>query len=381
MFECTYCDLTFETKSLWCAHQKTKKCTVHRNIGFVCRKCFQTIKGYDNVVKHTSECEENIKDDLSMITSLLKSLSTTLTFDIVYNERNNEGVINFKKVCNYTHPTKLECGISVPLKMYLFTKTLNKYTDLQLLGSHHLYISDIGNKIVRLSDAFQFMSVKYGFIELLNIIFLQSKVQSCFMCKDGTTYILGKVQCQNADNQKWFGDTFNLKEGESVVKCVWYRDPDLKQFFNYLKPLLKDILNLYLQLGNWCCKQKKIKLCSKSSQRYISDKDMSASGKIISEVMAEYNFTNLIDNIQKLEDYNTFYTTFTSLLKNSESKGLIMYTNIQHVFKDDLLPSPTGFEEFSLMCMNNPEYSGKNYDYLMDYILPQSEKLIFRSKE
>ncbi|ADO00368.1 hypothetical protein WIV_gp025 [Wiseana iridescent virus] len=373
MFECTYCDLTFETKSLWCAHQKTKKCTVHRNIGFVCRKCFLSIKGYDNALKHTLECNENIEDDLSMITSLLKSLSTTLTFNIVYNE-NNEGVINFKKVCNYTHPTKLECGVSVPLKMFLFTKTLNRYTDPQLLGSHHSYISDINSKIVRISDTFQFMSVKYGFVELLNISFLQSKVQSCFTIKDGTTYILGKVQCQNTDNQKWFGDTFNLKEKETIVKCIWYRDPDLKQFFVCLKPLLKDILNLYLQLGNWCCKQKKIKLYTKSSSENISQKY-----KIISEVMAESNFTNLIDNIQKLEDYNTFYTTFTSLLKNLPP--LQVYTNIQHVFKDDLLPSPTGFEEFSLMCMNNPEYSGKNYDCLMDYILPQSEKLIFRSKE
>jgi hypothetical protein len=33
------------------------------------------------------------------------------------------------------------------------------------------------------------------------------------------------------------------------------------------------------------------------------------------------------------------------------------------------------------MTLNNPEYVGGNYYYLMDYILPESEKAIFRSKE
>jgi hypothetical protein len=59
MFKCTYCDLNYNDKKSLVTHQKTKKCTTHRNIGFICQKCFASIKGYDNILKHVSECSEN----------------------------------------------------------------------------------------------------------------------------------------------------------------------------------------------------------------------------------------------------------------------------------------------------------------------------------
>lgn len=368
MYKCEYCNLPFQEKKQLITHQKTKKCTVHRNIGFFCQKCFISIKGYDNILKHVSDCEV-IADEVTSLTTLVTSLFSN-RFDIKIDE--NKGIIEFKKVYNYTHPIKLEYGVNIPLKTYLFKKNLIKYSDDQLLGSHHYYLNDIHNKISRVSEGFQFLSVKYNFEEFLTHVWLKSNTQLSFYLKNENIYILGKIQCQNDKGQKWFGDTFNLKDNEKIIKCLWYQDNTLKQFFGCLKPLLKDILNLYLLLGNWSLKQKKIKL-------YKLNLEEPSNYKIIEDTMNEYGFFNLIENIKKLESFDTFSTTFKKLLKLNLQTQL--YTNIQNVFKDELLPSQFANEEVSLMCMNNPEFSGNNYDYLMDYILPQSEKLIFRSKE
>ena len=75
---------------------------------------------------------------------------------------------------------------------------------------------------------------------------------------------------------------------------------------------------------------------------------------------------------------------------------VVLHSNIKHVFKDELLPSSYGEslawprgpkvshsminEEFSLMNMNDLDLTG-NYYCLMYYILPDSEKNIFLSKE
>jgi hypothetical protein len=184
-------------------------------------------------------------------------------------------------------------------------------------------------------------------------------------------YILGKIQCQNDDQQKWFGDTFILKEsGEKIVKCVWYKDPQLKHFFSSLTPLIKDLLNLYLKLGNWALKQKKIRF--KQTTDEFQPKD-----RILADLMVEYNLLNLVENLQKLSSYETFYPIFKNLL-DQKLKGSNLHSNIEHVFKDEIQPSD---ETTSLMTMSDPELTTGNYHYLMDYILPQSEKTIFRSKE
>lgn len=369
MYECTYCDLTFETKGGLSTHQKTKKCILHQTIGFFCKKCFKTIKGYDNTLKHTSECCENVSSDLGMITALINQLSVKYNVNLTLDDENN-GTIKFEKAYTYVHPKKIEYGLNIPQKPFLFYKTLTKHTDDQILGSHHHYLNDIYNKISRLDEPFQFLSVKYGFEDLINNVFFNNGPHvPCFTIKEGIVHVLGKVQCENKEGQKWFGDTFNLKDDEKIVKCVWYADPELKQFYACLKPLLKDLLNCYLNLVGWALKQKKIK--------FKETTDLESKYKIISDIVVEYKFINLIDNIKKLDSYETFYSTFKKYLKNNDSK---LHSNISHVFKDDLLPSSIVNEEYSLMIMSDPKFIGGNYHYLIDYILPESEKNIFRSK-
>lgn len=372
MYTCNYCDFIFEEKKSLTIHQKTKKCIVHRDIGFVCQKCFKDIKGYDNTLKHVSECKENIDSDLGLLTSIINQLSTRFEINLNLENDNNNGTISFKKLNNYNHPKKLDDGASIPQKTYLFQKVLNKCNDEQILGSHNHYLNDVFSKIARLDESFRLLSVKYGFEDLLKIVWLQTDM-SCFQLKDGNIYVLGKVQCQNNDGQKWFGDTFNLKNDEKIIKCIWYKDPQLKQFYSCLKPLLKDILNLYFELGGWVLKQKKIK--------FKESTDLESKYKIINDLMVEYNFTNLINNVKKLDSYDIFFQTFEPMLIKMVNKNHMLYSNIVHVFKDELLPSIMIDEEYSLMTMNNPKFMNGNYYYLMDYILSDAEKIIFRSKE
>ena len=294
MFECTYCNLIFDEKKLLVTHQKTKKCTIHRNIGFVCQKCFKYIKGYANILQHVADCQENLTEE-GLVVALVNQLSSNYEVSLQFKD-NNSGTINFNRIHNYIHPNVLTCGINVPQKPSMFQKALNKHVDGQIMGSHGHYLNDVFHKIYRLSDAFQFMSVKYDFETLLDVVWFDTTVP-CFHVKDNEIYVLGKVQCQNENNQKWYGDTFILKDGEKIVKCMWYKDADLKRFFVTLKVLLKDLLNLYLNLGNWALKHKKIK---------VSKQDLTNVGRLISETMREYNFENLVDNIKKLNSYETF---------------------------------------------------------------------------
>ncbi len=372
MFKCTYCDLTFNDKKLYVSHQKTKKCTIHRNIGFTCQKCFNSIKGYENVLNHVSQCKERV-NNCDMIKALINQLSSHYKVNLIYNNDKNEGTIDFKLINNYNHPDKLECGLNIPSRLYLVQKYISKYTDEEIIGSHNLYINDIQHKILRLTDTFQFMSIKYDFTNLLKILWVETNIP-CFQIINDTIYVLGKVQCQNNANQKWFGDTFILDKEEKIVKCIWYKDPYLKQFHSCLTILLKDLLNLYLTIGNWILKRKKIK--------FKNINDFNTRDKLISDIMEEYLYSNLINNIKQLNSYDCFYPIFKNLLdqKFGGSKP-IFYSNIQHVFKDEILHSSFANEELSLMNMNDPDLVGGNYTHLMDFILPESEKQIFRSKE
>ena len=169
MYNCTHCDLTFESKGNLATHQKTKKCLLHKDINFICKKCFKIIIGYDNTLKHTSECQENITTELGIITALVNQLSLKYKVDLTLEDDNN-GTISFKKMYNYIHPKKLEYGLNIPQRTYLFYKTLMKHTDDQIIGSHNHYLNDVYNKIARLNEPFQFLSVKYGFEDLMKII-------------------------------------------------------------------------------------------------------------------------------------------------------------------------------------------------------------------
>lgn len=368
MYECTFCNLSFDIKHSLVLHQKTKKCILHRHIDFRCTKCFQVIVGYDNILHHTTICQEEINSDLGMIQALMKQLSLKYEISLQMKDNQLEGTISFKRLYNYNHPKQLNCGITIPLKLNIFDK-LKLYTDEQILGSHNHYLNDIFNKISRLEEPFKFLSLKYNFEKFMNIIWLNTSM-SCLYFKDNSLYTLGKIQCQNSENKSWFGDTFNLKEDEKIIKCIWYKDPQMKYFYSYLKPLLKGLLNLYLDFCGKILKQKKIKL--------KATLDLKEKYKIISQIIDEFNLINLVQNIQILDCYKTFFLIFKNLLKNN---GFILHTNIEHVFKDKCLPYPLIFEEYSLMVMNDQKFTDENYKYLLDYILPDSEKNIFRTKQ
>lgn len=365
MFTCDYCDLVFEEKRLFVTHQRTKKCITHRSIGFTCQKCFKNIIGYDNTLKHVTTCEA-VEDELGMIVALMNQLRLRYKVNLTM-ENDFEGRIDFKKEFKYVHPTKLDNGVEVPQKPYLFNKYLNKYVDKQIMGGHNLYLNDVQHKILRLSDTFQLLGAKYGFEDFFNILWLETTTP-CFHLKDGEIFILGRIQCQNDKQQKWFGDTFILKENEKIIKCEWFKDPQLKYFFSSLTPLIKDLLNLYLKMGNWALKQKKIRF---NQTTVCGSKDST-----IAEVLAEFNLFNLVENIQRLSSHATFHLTLKKKIER-KLQGFNLHSNIEHFFEDESLPSN---EEISLMTMSDHELTG-NFFHLMDYILPQSEKNIFRSKK
>jgi hypothetical protein len=370
MFECTYCNLVYDEKKLLLAHQKTKRCTSHRHINFVCKKCFKLYSGYENILNHVENCQINCSEEESL-SLLTNQLCLKYLVEVKYNEP-DEGVIYFKKLNNYFHPNNLVSSISTPQKPYLFFKFLEKHAadDTKILGSHNLYLNDIHHKIFRLDDSFQLLCIKYNFNNLINLLWLDSSM-SCFQIHENNIYVLGQVQCEDESKRRWFGDTFILKNNEKIIKCIWYKDSLLKQFFSLLNPLLKDSLNLYLILCHWILKKKKITLKFNKDEAF-------KSYETISNIIEEYNLQNLVENIKKLNCYSTFFHSFNSLLYKREK--IAFHSNINHVFKDELLPSQLVNEEYSLMTMSDHELN-RNYFYLMDYILPETEKKIFRSKK
>jgi hypothetical protein len=371
MFECEYCDLFFEEKRLLVTHQKTKKCSVHRSIGFMCQKCFKSFKGYDTILNHVTECKVEIGSNEGLMMAVVNQLSDKFKTTITFNEDKTSGQITFSKEYNYTHPKNLVHGLNLPQKIYLFVK--NKKPDSKIIGSHGHYINDIYNSIIRLSEPFQFLCLKYNFAMVVDLLWLKVPTTQ-FYIKNDDIYVLGKVQCENEDKNKWYGDTFLLNENEKIVKCVWYKDPQLQQFFSNLYPILTDVLNLYLTLGYRSLKKDKIKLKTDLKTDTSSD-------QIIQDLMDKYNLTNVVNSIKILNSYETFYNIFKTNLYKKFEMDVLLHTNIDHVFKDELLPSNFFLEEFSLMNNRKPEYIGGNYDYLLHYILPDSEKKIFISKE
>lgn len=368
---CDYCNLVFENKKLLMLHQKTKKCVVHREIGFVCQKCFKYIKGYENTLSHVNECNENLTEE-GILRALINQLSLKYDVSLNLDDDTNSGVLTFKKLNNYIHPHNVMNGVNVPQKIHLFQKHLAKYTTDQIIGDYNLYINDLHHKIFRSIDIFQFLSVRYAFEDFLNLLWVKTTTPCISI--SGNIYLLGKVQCQNNEGKKWFGDTFLLKQGEQVVKCVWYQDNDLTQLFSCFRYILKDLLNLYLSLGNWALKQEKIKLKGKT--------DLKTKLGTIADVIIKHNLKNLVDTIQILNSYETFSTLVKKILM---SQSTILHSNIDHIFKDDMTLPPIIDEDLLLMNMGNPNLirstvNGNCY-HLMHYILSDSERKIFLSKE
>ncbi|AHL67575.1 hypothetical protein DH26_gp082 [Chloriridovirus anopheles1] len=130
--------------------------------------------------------------------------------------------------------------------------------------------------------------------------------------------------------------------------------------------MVKDLLNLYLDLGNQVLRKEKI--------TFKTVKKEEDTVEIIKNVMAKYNLSLLVENIRNLSDYIIFRESFESRIITSSR-----FDNIKYVFKDELLPVKLN-EEYSLMNMSTFELT-KNFHFLMHYILPDSEKAIYLSKE
>lgn len=367
MFECTYCDLTFNEKKLFSAHQKTKRCLNHRYLGFTCKKCLKSITGYDNALNHTTNCDEpESTQPTDKLIKVINQLAEHFKMTINFENGLDEGTITFQKTVVYKHPSILTHGIPIAAKPTLFYKTLEKLSidnADSIIGSHNLYLNDMHHKILRLNDSFQHLGAKCNFEELCKILWLNSPT-SCFQLYENRVYILDKVQCQNQNGQKWYGDTFTLTPGETIVKCVWHADPYLKQFYKKLSVLIKDLLNLYLVLGNWCLKKKKIKIVS-----------LDECDAVLSDVMEEFHNTNLVTNLKLFSLYESFFPRFKQLLVKWLRPN--KYSNIEYIYKDEAIPF---FEDISLMELVDPSLTGGNYYYLMYYILPDYEKPIFLSK-
>jgi hypothetical protein len=353
MPDCGYCDLDFDNETVLALHRKTKKCRIHRNIAFTCRTCLTPVLGYENTLRHVAACETKKDATIDSVVELVNrmNLGYNLTVD-------SSGTLLYDKVNDYLHPLNLHCGATVPQKPYLIAKALAKHDVKDVLGCHNLYMNDMFNKILRLTDTYQLMCLKYDFETSMTMLW-SSSTYPTIIRRDDSFYILGKVQAQNTNgDKKWYGET--------VVKFVWFKDPRLAEFFKCMRPLLGDILNLFLRMADWALKKNKIKL--------KGDKDHEP---IIAKTMEEFNLTNLIDNIKKLNCYDTFYSTVAKILAKEEPAAL--HTNVQHVFKDESA-EPFCIVEESLMNMKVPNEISGNMHHLVLYVLPENEKPIFKAK-
>lgn len=369
MLECQYCNLSFTEKKLLAAHQKTKKCTTHRFVYFQCRNCFISISGYDNAMAHQTLCQSTEPDANKLIAAFIEQMKQ-FKFDIKYNhnQENAEGQITFKKTNNYQHPTNLESGLVCPQKFSLYQKTYQHSDDL-ILGSNNLYLNDIFFKILRISDASQLLACKYDWSVFIDTMFFDSPF-SVFNLKEDSIFVLGKIQCENQNGDKWYSDTFELKKDEKLVKLFWYRDSDLRQTFTNFGILVKDLLNLYLELGNQLLKKEKI------SFKKIKEEDTTER---IKNVFCKYNLSLLVQNIQKMGDYDIFRETFMNKIKQQQQQVSTPFDNLKYTFKEEVLPAKLN-EAYSLMNMSNIELKN-NFHYLMYYILPDNEKQMFVHKQ
>ncbi|AHL67576.1 hypothetical protein DH26_gp083 [Chloriridovirus anopheles1] len=225
MFECHHCNLFFKEKKLLAAHQKTKKCTMHRDINFQCKKCFVFISGYDNIMAHQCNEQTDIGDSSAkLINSLIEQLKK-FDFDIDFkiNDSFTNGHIIFKKMNNYQHPTQIDHGLTCPQKLSLYQKIGTK-EDNVILGGNNLYLNNIFFKILHISDSFQILASKYPWNTFVDILWFNSPPFSIFSRERSedkeNIYVLGKVQSEDKLGQKWYSDTFDLKEGENVHKLV-----------------------------------------------------------------------------------------------------------------------------------------------------------------
>jgi hypothetical protein len=317
------------------------------------------------------DCKVQVKDrvDLNFIVDLLKTLKYKTTLEISQTITGVAGTITFEKLNEYVHPYDLNDQDHTTHKREdarSYLKASTQRTENELTGRHLMYLNDVGSESVRISESFKAMSIKTDFIGLMRAFWFDSANSPIFN-NDYGTYVLGRVQCQNSDGRKWYGDTRTLKPFEKVVKCVWYRDDNFYKFYTYMQPLITDVFNVYLLMGNWALKKKK-----------ISFKVDSHSDQIIKNILEEFGLTNLANNLRCLATREIFLDKLRDLPKTTRK----LYTNMRHVFEDAAQgEEDQDYENMSLMNLREHHElsSGNNY-HLILYVLPPEEKLLFASK-
>jgi hypothetical protein len=387
LYICEYCDLSFAERKLLLSHQKTKKCTLHRNLLFKCRKCLVEITGYANGLAHAETCDVFGEVNLQRFVSALKAQANQSGFDVEETAQefravpNPSGigrclpggqtvgsvVLRIKARNIYTHPEGIACkvGITVPQKLYLIKKLIAKPLDvIRASVPPKGYFNDVFSQILNQSELAQILALKLSREE-----FSQSWLNSAYpslIKKQGEFYALSKVQCKDELGRKWFGDTSLLSDKEHVHRLVWAKDVLLRQTFCNFYPILKDLVNLYLILGKQALKKEKIKT-----------KEVQEAGLI--DVLSAHGLTNLVENIQMLSNYDLFFSHW----EKNVASSVETYDNVEQVFSEENLPAKFGdhFNYCSLMNLSDQELTDNAYYHLMHHVLPESEKPIFAKKD
>lgn len=377
MHRCDYCDMYFSSRKLLLAHQKTKKCAVHRHISFTCDKCFASMKGYENILNHASTCTVQTSPEDALIESLKSTLNV---FGCVIQDGylfdGVSGCVKFDRHFVYEHVDTLSSD-ELPTTMVGCLKKLEKYSsgDLGTLSSRVL--NDVRSKVLRVSNLFCLESIRSNFCRLMTSFWLSTFNASIRKVND-TIHVLDRVQCRNAgDGRKWYGDTATMKSGEgTVVKCVWRRDPDFKKFYGYLKPLIVDMFDMYMKLGARALKRKGV------SSKSLRADDFDSSTKLIADVIKESGLANLADNLTTLGSYERFRDRMSRMTFDADRT---VYSNVENVFEKSVAPSSQfdHCEICSLMDLrDHHDLVANRIDYHLVYaVLPAEERAQFVSKE
>lgn len=391
MHKCDYCELDFASKKLLQCHQKTKKCTVHRRVRFTCEKCFASFKGYENLLNHINKCDVVLSADEALAAALKETLRV---FGRVPSNNTdlNTGILKFEKPNLYTHLKPVEEEEDEPLlaapTISGYAKILKNYSTKQLADPGNLTLNDCRSKALRISDRFQIESVRSDFQTLMKAFWL-STPNAAVRKIDGVVHVLDRVQCQNSSTgRKWTGDTGTTRPEETVIKCVWRKDPEFKKFYAYLRPLVMDVFNLYMSMGAQALKKKRV--------YFKGGEDPKTASRTIASAMDNLNLKHLVDNLKILGDYDVFRECMKrATMVDPHHTRDALYTNIEHVFEEaGAKSSPAAYRSqrwsqpddvdqfYSLMTMReHHDLLHDRVDYLLVYhVLADDERLLFLSK-
>lgn len=364
MFICEYCDISFVDRKLLLSHQKTKKCTVHRNLLFKCRKCLVEVTGYSNGLAHAETCDVLGEVDLPRFVSAVKARAVQSGFSVEETAGESGSVVLRIGVRNvYRHPqvTARKVGIAVPQKLYLVKKLMAKHLEVVPQKG---YFNDVFSQILNQSELAQFFALKLSCEE-----FSQNWLNSAYpslIKKQGEYYALSKVQCRDELGRKWFGDTSLLSDNEHVHRLVWAKDVSLRQTFCNFYPILKDLVNLYLVLGKQALKKENIKT-----------KEVQEAGLV--DVLSAHGLANLVENIKMFSNYDIFFSHW----QKNVASSVETYDNLEQVFGAENLSAKFGDHSnyCSLMNLSDQALTDNAYYHLMYHVLPDCEKQIFAQKQ